>query len=113
MREFGLEASWEIEFNVIDTSAECFTDLDGSGVTDLGDLLQLLAAFGTSSAGDVDGNTTTALSDLLAVLAEFGNECPRETDSSAARGPTGGAACFCSAHWATVRPGAPLERDSI
>jgi hypothetical protein len=47
-------------------------DLDANTAVDVGDLLLLLAAFGTSADGDIDGNGSTDVSDLLALLGNFG-----------------------------------------
>lgn len=54
----------------------CPTDFDGSGATDLADLNTILAAFGSSAAGDTDNDGDTDLQDLNAVLAAFGSACP-------------------------------------
>ena len=54
----------------------CPTDLDSSGATDLTDLNTLLAAFGTTAAGDTNNDGTTDLADLNALLAAFGTPCP-------------------------------------
>jgi hypothetical protein len=56
-------------------AASCPTDLDGNGVTDLGDLNIVLGSFGVSGQGDVTGDGATNLLDLNAVLAVFGNPC--------------------------------------
>ena len=40
-------------------------DLDGSGIVDVTDLLALLAAFGTSNAGDTDGDGVTNVTGKL------------------------------------------------
>lgn len=53
----------------------CTLDLDGSGDVGFGDILAVLAAFGTGDGGDVDGDGDTDFEDLLAVLAGFGAEC--------------------------------------
>lgn len=54
----------------------CETDLDGSGATDITDLLQLLAVFDTaSSAGDTDGDGDTDISDLLMLLSAYDTSC--------------------------------------
>ena len=57
-------------------SIPCPTDLNGDGVTDLADLLIVLASFGIDAGGDVNGDSVTDLADLLAVLAAFGTPCP-------------------------------------
>jgi hypothetical protein len=49
----------------------CLGDLSGDDIVDVVDLLQLLAAWGTSG-GDVDGDGDTDVADLLALLAAWG-----------------------------------------
>jgi hypothetical protein len=47
-------------------------DVDGDGTVGFGDLLAVLAAFGTAGGpADVDGDGTVGFADLLAVLAAF------------------------------------------
>jgi len=51
-------------------------DLSDDGSVDLADLLQVLAAFGTSDpAGDATGDEAVDLADVLLVLSEFGLSC--------------------------------------
>ena len=52
-------------------------DLDATGVVDVGDLLRLLAAYGTSPDGDCNGDGATDVADLLVLLAKFGQTCGR------------------------------------
>ena len=52
-------------------SPRCPADLSGDGIVGVGDLLAILAAWGTPG-GDVTGDGTTDVADLLAVLAEWG-----------------------------------------
>ena len=52
-------------------AAPC-TDLNSDSVVNVSDLLLLLAAFGTSDAGDSNGDGVTDVADLLALLAAFG-----------------------------------------
>lgn len=55
----------------------CPTDLNGDGMTDISDLLLLLAVFNTPSPqGDVNMDGFTDISDLLALLTFFNSACP-------------------------------------
>ena len=47
-------------------------DLNGDTLVDVSDLLLLLAAYGTSAAGDANGDGATDVGDLLALLAAYG-----------------------------------------
>jgi len=69
-------ATITIDFNSDGPQAACLTDLDNSGVTDLADLLAVLAFFGGGVGGDVNSDGVTDLADLLGVLASFGDACP-------------------------------------
>ena len=57
-----------------DDGPDCPTDLDGNGTTDVNDILELIAAWGTPN-GDVTGDGYTDVNDVLLILAEFGNPC--------------------------------------
>jgi hypothetical protein len=52
----------------------CTEDISGDGIVDLGDLLALLAAWGTCDGcpSDIDGSGTVDLGDLLALLGNWG-----------------------------------------
>ena len=53
----------------------CVTDLDNSGDTGIGDLLNLLDAWGTcewSCPADFNGDNTVDVSDLLLIISEWG-----------------------------------------
>jgi hypothetical protein len=50
----------------------CLADLDDSGAVDIGDLLLVLANWGTPD-GDVTGDGTTDVADLLALLGAWGS----------------------------------------
>ena len=52
--------------------AQCNADINGDQAVDVGDLLALLAAFGTSGEGDTNGDGQTDVSDLLVLLSAFG-----------------------------------------
>ena len=55
----------------------CPNDLDGSGVTDFGDLLMVLDAWGDKdSPADVDGSGVVDFGDILVILEDWGNACP-------------------------------------
>ncbi len=51
-------------------------DLTADGDVDLGDLGEVLSAYGRNAGGDTDGDGDTDLSDLGVVLSEFGQTCP-------------------------------------
>ena len=57
--------------------SDCPWDIDGDGSTGLGDLLNLLGAWGPNRGhpADFDGDGSVGLSDLLALLANWG-PCP-------------------------------------
>ena len=50
---------------------DCPTDVNSDGVTDFGDILEVLSAWGGVDA-DVDGDGTTGFSDLVLLLSAFG-----------------------------------------
>jgi hypothetical protein len=56
----------------------CPTDLSGNGVTEIQDLLILLADFGcvTNCNGDVTNDGASNVEDILALLSAFGIICP-------------------------------------
>jgi hypothetical protein len=56
----------------------CVTDLNGSGLTEVQDILLLLADFGCASscAADVTGDGASSVQDILTMLAAFGEVCP-------------------------------------
>ncbi|MDA7743735.1 hypothetical protein N8891_05905 [Flavobacteriales bacterium] len=56
----------------------CATDLNGSGLTEIQDILLLLADFGCTSncEADVTGDGASSVQDVLAMLAAFGEVCP-------------------------------------
>ena len=73
----AISAPATVVINLDPQPSTCPTDFDGSGGTDLADLLTVLANFGGSGPdGDSDSSGAVDLADLLAVLAEFGNACP-------------------------------------
>jgi hypothetical protein len=55
----------------------CLTDIDGSGSTDVGDILEMISQWGPCSgcSGDLDGNGYVDVSDLLEVIGSWG-PCP-------------------------------------
>jgi len=63
---------------VAPVSCYCLTDLSGNGLTDVQDVLLLLADFGCLSgcSGDVTGDGASNVEDVLSVLAAFGSACP-------------------------------------
>lgn len=60
-----------------DTAAPCPTDIDGNGTVEFGDLLAVLAAWGTCPAcpEDINADGVVDFSDLVQVLAAWG-ACP-------------------------------------
>ena len=56
----------------------CVTDLNGSGLTEVQDILLLLADFGCASncEADVTGDGASSVQDILTMLAAFGEVCP-------------------------------------
>ncbi len=61
---------------VLEISATCPADLDGSGAVDFGDILAILSAWGNKGGPeDLDGNGIVDFGDILAVLAAWG-PCP-------------------------------------
>ena len=70
-------ASFEDAFIAPSTCA-CLTDLSGNGVTEIQDLLILLADFGciTACNGDVTNDGASNVEDILALLSAFGIICP-------------------------------------
>ena len=57
--------------NAVQCAAPCNADLDGSGVVDVVDMLDLLAAWGTPD-GDLTGDGDTDVVDLLELLSAWG-----------------------------------------
>ena len=57
-----------------DGGNDCATDIDGSGTTDVTDLLEVIGAWGACSgcAADIDGNGQVDVSDLLEVIGAWG-----------------------------------------
>ncbi len=66
-----------VQLRVMECSVSCPWDDDGDGDVGVGDLLALLAAWGTDPAGppDFDGDGDVNVSDLLALLGAWG-QCP-------------------------------------
>ncbi len=59
----------------------CPTDINGDGVTNVLDLIDLLLCFGQPAAGgceaeDVNGDGTVNVLDLIELLLAFGAACP-------------------------------------
>ncbi len=64
-----------LTFNITitDPQPDCIGDVNGDGVTDIGDLLDFLAGYGgTDPALDLNGDGMVDVTDLLALLADFG-----------------------------------------
>ena len=54
-------------------------DISGDGTVAVDDLLQLLAAYGSSdAASDVNSDGSVDVADLLALLAGYGSDCTRD-----------------------------------
>lgn len=58
-------------------SCYCLTDLSGNGLTEVQDVLLLLADFGCleECTGDVTGDGASTIEDVLAILSAFGQPC--------------------------------------
>ena len=98
-------------------SDACNADLNGDNAVDVADLLQLLAAFGTTADGDGNGDGQTDVADLLLLLANFGadlgSSCAdtssgRTCDASSLAGMT---ATSTSGRAIEVIPGVPDVGD--
>jgi hypothetical protein len=50
-------------------------DITADGEVGVADLLALLAAYGTSTAGDITGDSVTDVQDLLSLLGQYGQMC--------------------------------------
>jgi subtilisin family serine protease len=75
--EAALDAFAVTAVDCTDIVPECPADLTGDGSIDGADLVQLLAAFGTSdAASDITGDGNVDGSDLVQLLSEFGQSCP-------------------------------------
>lgn len=64
---------------VAPASCYCTTDLSGNGVTDVGDVLEMLMGFGCLSScnqGDATGDGVVNVDDALAILSAYGQTCP-------------------------------------
>jgi len=60
-------------------------DISGDGTVAVDDLLQLLAAYGSSdAAADVNSDGTVDVADLLGLLAGYGSNCSRDAGSACA-----------------------------
>jgi len=69
-----------VSWGVVPSGDPCPGDTDGDGLVGLGDLLTVLGAFASSTAGgagsgDIDGSGVVGLEDLLEVLGAFGGSC--------------------------------------
>ncbi|MHC4908848.1 MAG: hypothetical protein ACYTF9_03910, partial [Planctomycetota bacterium] len=72
-----LVLSWDVGMDNarITTGQPCPSDVDGSGVVDVQDLVSVIVAWGTSdAAADVDGDGLVGVQDLVAVIIAWG-EC--------------------------------------
>ena len=56
---------------------DCPTDIDGSGATDVGDVLEIISQWGacTGCSGDLNGDGSVNVTDLLEVIGQWG-ACP-------------------------------------
>lgn len=70
----------DIEIWAVDTSPQCFGDLDGDLDVDIADLATLLGHYGQTGVqyhdGDLNEDGIVNLSDLAALLAVYGTSCP-------------------------------------
>jgi hypothetical protein len=66
----------EVEFHGLPMPGPCPADLDGDGAVNVGDLLQLLAEWGSAGGpADLDGDGVVNVGDLLVLLGDWG-ACP-------------------------------------
>ncbi len=78
-----LEAGTQVDLNFdgIPDDCQCLQDINGDGVVNVLDLIDLLLCFGLPAAPgcevqDVNGDGTVNVLDLIDLLLEFGNACP-------------------------------------
>lgn len=73
-------AAWSDPYQVIGFNGptSCPEDFNGSGVIEVGDLLDLLSVYGSncgSCAEDLDNTGTVEVNDLLTLLSSYGTSC--------------------------------------
>ena len=78
--QFTAEASCSAVYEnafIAPISCGCLTDLSGNGLTEVQDVLLLLADFGCleECSGDVTGDGASTIEDVLAILSAFGQPC--------------------------------------
>ena len=72
--EAGLDAISLARFTCEDDT-QCEGDVDGNGVVNVNDILQVIAVFGTNDpSGDANGDGTVNISDILLIINQWG-EC--------------------------------------
>lgn len=69
--------SGQIVTVVVTAGESCTGDVTGDGVVGVGDILQVLSAFGSSSftTEDINGDGVVNVGDILAALGAFGSSC--------------------------------------
>ena len=78
--QFTAEPTCAIVFEgvfIAPSSCYCVTDLSGNGLTDVQDVLIILADFGCFAGcdGDITGDGASTIADVLAILSAFGQPC--------------------------------------
>ena len=78
--QFTAESTCNVVFEhafVAPAPCYCLTDLSGNGLTEVQDVLILLADFGCfiDCAGDITGDGASTIADVLMVLSAFGQPC--------------------------------------
>lgn len=73
-------AAWSDPYQIIGFNGptSCPEDFNGSGVIEVGDLLDLLSVYGSSCNNcvqDLNGNGSIEVGDLLTLLSSFGTSC--------------------------------------
>jgi plastocyanin len=70
--------------------SDCLTDVDGSGATDVGDVLELISQWGPcpGCSGDLNGDGVVNVTDLLEVIGAWGPCSEPETFNVTADGST-------------------------
>jgi hypothetical protein len=72
----GVDSGMAIVFEGRDVAPECAADINGDGVVDVSDFLDLLAEWGEAeSPADINGDGAVDVADFLDLLAEWG-PCP-------------------------------------
>ncbi|MCH2151766.1 MAG: S8 family serine peptidase [Phycisphaerales bacterium] len=69
--ESGVDA-FSVEYIECDPGTPCPADLNGDGLVDVNDLLEIIAQFGQAGSGDIDGDGAVDTDDILSAIAAWG-----------------------------------------